>query len=92
MAPDALHKIQIDISDFAASIALSNGYRYAFVAIDVFTNYMWTVAIKDRRPAEHVRAMKEVLHKHCVSKQVMGDGEGAWSSIAFTRLFNSHQI
>lgn len=92
VAPEPLHELQIDISDFTASSALNNGYRYAFVAIDVFTKYMWVVAIKDKQPAENVRAMKEVLDKMGISKQIMGDDEGAWNSTESTRLLNSHNI
>ena len=92
VAPEPLHEIQIDLATFTDSASDNSGFKYAFVAIDVFTKYMWVVAIKDKQPAENVRAMKEVLDKIGIPKQIMGDDEGAWNSTEFIRLLNSHNI
>ena len=37
VANDILEHIQIDLADFTKSAEVNNGYRYAFVAIDIFS-------------------------------------------------------
>ena len=37
LAHEPLQEIQIDIMDMTASGALNDGFRYAFVAVDIFT-------------------------------------------------------
>ena len=51
VAPEPLHELQIDLATFTDSASDNSGFKYAFVAIDVFTKYMWVVAIKDKQPA-----------------------------------------
>ena len=63
VAPSALHEIQIDLAIFTDSAKDKDGCKYAFVAIDIFTKYMWVVPIKDKRPQESIRAFKEILEK-----------------------------
>ena len=36
VATEPLQELQIDIADFTASGAVNDGYRYCFVAIDIF--------------------------------------------------------
>ena len=60
--------------------------------INGLVNTLSEFAIKDKKPAENVRAMKEVLDKIGIPKQIMGDDEGAWNSTEFIRLLNSHNI
>ena len=92
VAPKALHEIQIDLATFTDSAKDNSGFKYAFVAIDVFSKFMWVVEIKDKQPVECIRAMKEVLDKIGVPKQILHDNEGSFSSTAFIRLLNEHKI
>lgn len=92
VANEPLQEIQCDIADFTASGALNDGYRYAFVAVDIFTKYLWAVPIKDKQPAESVRAMKEVLNVIGTPKTLYHDNEGSWNSNVFIQLLNKHGI
>ena len=48
VAHEPLQEIQIDLADFTKSAEANNGFRYAFVAVDVFSKYMWAVPCKDK--------------------------------------------
>ena len=90
VAKEPLQEIQVDIADFTRSAEVNDGYRYAFVAVDIFTKICHAVPIKDRKPAESIRALNEVLDKIGVMKTLYHDNEGSWSSTEFIRLINSH--
>ena len=92
VAPGILHEIQIDLAIFTDSAKDNNGYKFLFVAIDIFSKYIWAVPIKDKKPQESIKAMKEVFENIGVPKQIMSDREGAWESTEFIRLLNSHKI
>ena len=50
VANDILEEIQIDLADFTKSAEVNNGYRYAFVAIDIFSKIIHAIPIKDKMP------------------------------------------
>ena len=87
-----MEEILIDLAVFNDSAPDNNGYKYAFVAIDIFMKMLWAVQIKDKKPEESARAFKEVLDKIGVPKVLYHDNEGSWSSTMFIRLINSHNI
>ena len=92
VAPKALHELQIDIAIFTDSANDNSGFKYAFVAIDIFSKYMWAVPIKNKQPAESIRAFTEVLDKIGIPQQIMSDREGAWESTEFIKVLNKHKI
>jgi hypothetical protein len=92
VADKPLAEIQTDIADFTASGALNNGFRYLFVAVDIFSKYAHGVPIKDKQPAESVRAMKEILKVIGVPEILYHDHEGSWNSGDFVQLLNQHKI
>ena len=92
VAKEPLQEIQIDISDFTRSAEMNEGYRYAFVAVDIFTKICHAVPIKDKKPQESIRAMKEVFEKIGVPEIIYHDNEGSWSSLEFIKLINSRKI
>ena len=92
VAPKALHELQIDIAIFTDSANDNSGFKYAFVAIDIFSKYMWAVPIKNKQPAESIRAFTEVLDKIGIPQQIMSDREGAWESTEFIKVLNEHKI
>ena len=92
VAHEPLQEIQIDLADFTRSAEANNGFRYAFVAVDVFYKYMWAVPCKDKRPDESARAFAEVLDQIGTPKQIYHDDEGAWNSKKFIKLLNGRGI
>ena len=92
VAKEPLQEVQADIADFTRSAEVNDGYRYAFVAVDIFTKICHAVPIKDKSPAESIRAFNEVLNKIGVMKTLYHDNEGSWSSTGFIKLINSHNI
>ena len=62
VAHEPLQEIQIDIADFTRSVKENDGYRYCFVAVDVFTKFCHAVPIKDKKPNESIRAMPDVIN------------------------------
>ena len=92
VAPKALHEFQVDLAVFTDSAKDNDGYKYAFVAIDIFSKYIWAVPIKDKKAPESIRAFTEVLTKIGKPQQVMSDREGAWESTEFVKLLNQHKI
>ena len=92
VADHALQEIQIDIAVFTDSADENKGFKYCFVAIDIFTKFCHAVPIKDRKPPESVRAMTEVLDKIGVPENVYSDHEGSWTNKAFIKLLNEHKI
>ena len=57
-----MQELQIDLAIFTDSSPDNNGYTYAFVAVDIFTNICHAVPIKDKKPAGSIRAAKEVFN------------------------------
>ena len=92
VAHEPLQEIQIDLAIFTDSAPDNDGFKYAFVAIDIFTKICHAVPIKDKRPEESVRAMKEVLNVIGIPKVLYHDNEGSWNSTQFIQLVNSHKI
>ena len=92
VAKEPLQEIQMDLAVFIDSAPDNNGYKYAFVAVGIFIKMLWAVQIKDKRPGESVRAVKEVLENIGVPEVIYHDNEGSWSSTGFIRLINSHKI
>ena len=92
VAHEPLQEIQIDIADFTRSADVNDGFRYLFVAVDIFTKICHAVPIKDKHPPESIRAMKEVLNTIGIPQQIYHDNEGSWSSKAFIRLLNFAKV
>ena len=92
VANKPLEEIQADLADFTASGALNNGYRYLFVAVDIFTKFCHAVPIKDKKPKESITAMTEVLNVIGKPETLYHDFEGSWNSKPFIRLINDNNI
>jgi len=92
VAKEPLQEIQVDLAIFTDSAPDNNGYKYAFVAVDIFTKICHAVPIKNKKPQESIRAMKEVFEKIGIPEVIYHDNEGSWSSQEFIKLINSHKI
>ena len=92
VASKPLQELQIDIGDFTKSGAVNDGYRYMFLAVDIFSKYIHCVPVEDKEPPESIRAFKEVINVIGVPENIMSDREGAWESTEFIKLLNEHKI
>mgnify|MGYP001289912168 CR=1 FL=1 len=92
VASKPLQELQIDLGDFTKSGAVNDGYRYMFLAVDIFSKYIHCVPVKDKEPPESIRAFKEVLNVIGIPENVMSDREGAWESTEFIKLLNENKI
>jgi hypothetical protein len=92
VAKEKLEEIQIDLADFTISAEHNDGFRYAFVAVDIFTKKAHAVPIKNKERDECIRAMKEVIQVIGVPKQLFHDQEGAWQTPGWNALMYEHRI
>ena len=92
VASEPLQELQIDLGDFTASSAVNDGFRYMFLAVDIFSKYIHCVPVKDKKTPESIRAFKEILDVIGIPKNIMSDREGSWESTEFIRLLNQHKI
>ena len=92
VASKPLQELQIDLGDFTASSAVNDGFRYMFLAVDIFTKFIHCVPVKDKSRKESIRAFNEILEKIGIPENIMSDREGAWESTEFIRLLNQHKI
>ena len=92
VSPKALHEFQIDFGDLTERASDNNGFPYMCLVVDPFSNYIHCIPIKDKTPAESVRAFTEILNVIGVPTQIMPDREGAWESTEFIKLLNKHKI
>jgi hypothetical protein len=92
VAKQPLEEIQIDLAIFTDSADDNKDFNYLFVGIDVFTKFCHGVPIKDKKPEEAVRAMKEIFNEIGVPKQVYHDNEGSFNSKDFIILLNSKNV
>ena len=92
VARKPLQELQIDIGDFTKSADVNDGFRYMFLAVDIFSKYIHCVPVKDKEPPESIRAFKEVANVIGVPENIMSDREGAWESTEFIKLLNEHKI
>ena len=92
VSPRRLFELELDLIDLTAKAEENNGFRYALVAIDNFTKFAHAVPVKGKTPALLVEAMKEVLAKIGVPKQVYSDYEGSFENKAWVRLMNANGI
>ena len=92
VAKEPLQEIQVDLAIFIDSAPGNNDYKYAFVAVGIFTKICHAVPTKDKKPAESIRAVVEVFDKIGFPEVLYHDNEGLWSSTQFISLKTSHKI
>ena len=92
VASKPLQELQIDIGDFTKSAEVNDGFRYMFLAVDIFSKFIHCVPVEDKESPESIRAFKEVINVIGVPENIMSDREGAWESTEFIKLLNEHKI
>ncbi len=86
----ANQQIQIDLADFSRAVV--DGFRYAVVAVDVFTKYLVAVPIKGKQAPEITSAFEKILNEMGVPEELFSDNEGSFNSTEFIRVLNKNKI
>ncbi len=82
-----LEEFQFDLADFGAAAAAStSSYRYAFVAIDVFSKKLEVVPITSKKPEECARALDIVVDKLGTPNYAYTDDGGEFKAAFDVRL------
>ena len=92
IADNPLEEIQADIADFTEAHAVNDGFRYAFVAIDIFTKVATAIPIKTKQAHDCVNALKLVFDKIGIPKILYHDNEGGFSSTEFVKIVNAYKV
>ena len=69
----------------------NDGYHYVFLAIDIFSRFVWMVPLRDKSGNEVVRAFTKIF-KEKVTKIVCSDKETEFLGQKVQNLFKSHLI
>jgi hypothetical protein len=85
----ALYEIEIDVMDMGYSVT---HLRYGLVAIDNFTKKGCVIPMESNKASDLVKAMKEVLVKIGIPKQIYSDEEGGFHNKEWIELMHHHKI
>ena len=92
VANHPLQQIEIDLIDMTSKASDNNGYRYAFVGVDIFSKYGWAMPIKTKQPHDVLAGLKDVSNNIGIPEILYSDSEGSFNSIEFIRFINSKLI
>ena len=70
----------------------NDGFRYALVRVDVFSQYGWAVTVKTKTPKHVIIAFEEITDNIVTPKTLESDSEGALLSNEFIIIHNKHHI
>ena len=87
-------RIQIDLMDFSnQSPTLNKGMKWIFCAVDVYSRYAWTIALKSKETSECVRALKYLMKNIIMTpNQIDSDGEKGFESKFFQKILEDNDI
>ena len=63
VASKPLQELQIDIGDFTKSSAVNDGFRYMFLAVDIFTKFIHCVPVKNKKKKKVLEHLMKYLKK-----------------------------
>ena len=52
--------VQIDIMDMVREVRDNHGIRYALIAYDTYSKYLWTCPLRDRKPDSVLAGLREL--------------------------------
>ena len=61
VASEPLQELQVDLGDFTASSAVNNGFRFMFLAVDIFSKYIHCVPVKDKKQQKALECLMKYL-------------------------------
>ena len=83
---------QADLVEMIPYAQDNKGYRYLLTIIDIFSKYAWAVPVKRKTGKNVSEAMKSVLVKGRVPKNLHTDRGKEFYNTDFQKLMNTHKI
>ena len=73
-SPHFFNQLQIDLMDVSPWSAQNNGIKFLFIAIDVFSRYVWVYPIKNKSAETVLDCLKELIaSEHKIPKYIQTD-------------------
>ncbi|MCG7874702.1 MAG: hypothetical protein N0E59_20985 [Candidatus Thiodiazotropha taylori] len=73
IAPYKDYQFDADTADMSFYVDQNDGYKYFVLLIDIFSRYVWTVALKSKTAQEMIKALKSVFSQGRVCYQLRSD-------------------
>jgi len=70
----------VDLADVSNLASENDGIRYLFIAIDVFSRYLWVVPLKNKRHESIIDGFKEIFKAGRKPKEVRSDPGSEWKN------------
>ena len=83
---------QADLVEMIPYAHDNKGYRYLLTIIDIFSKYAWAVPVKRKTGKDVSDAMKSVLVKGRVPKNLNTDRGKEFYNTDFQKLMNTYKI
>ncbi len=91
VADHKLQQVHADIADFRQG-SDDIEYKYALIAIDIFSKFVVGVAMKGKTAMDCKNAFEQVIHKFGHFEELYTDSEGGFQSKEVVILFNENKI
>lgn len=88
VALDIGEMLQIDLVDYQKYATKNNGYKYLFIAVDIFTRYAYAVPIKSKEPKNILEAFKTIPF---IPKAIFSDSGNEFKGV-FTSYLEEKNI
>ncbi|XP_044005885.1 uncharacterized protein LOC122850894 [Aphidius gifuensis] len=83
---------QADLVDMQAYTSVNQNYKYLLTIIDIFSKFAWTIPIKSKTGKDVTAAMKSVLDKGRIPKNLHVDQGKEFYNKEFEGLMQKHKI
>jgi len=88
VALDIGEMLQIDLLDYQKYAKKNNGYKYIFIAVDIFSRYAYAVPIKSKEPKNILEAFKTIQF---IPKAIFSDSGNEFKGV-FSTYLKKHDV
>ena len=92
IAPYVKYQADADLADMSFYSKNNEGHKYFLLCIDVFSRFIFTVALKSKSGDEMVKAFKSIFEQGYVMENCRSDGGSEFTNYKIKSLFNDHNI
>ena len=92
VAPYIKYQADADLADLTYYWKSNGGYKYFLLCIDVFSRYVFTVALKTKSGDEMVKAFESIFNKGYVMERCRSDGGSEFTNFKVKSLFDDYNI